>query len=336
MAANGTGFGKMLEALDEPALLIAEGTVINAYEAARTLLGARIEGKDVRLVFRQPQVLEPLLAGQGADVELSGLGGVERPWTVVIRPIADGQYLLRLLDRAAMMVAEKMRTDFVANASHELRTPLSTLVGYAETLSDDRGAIDDETQDRFVGIIHYEAKRMQRLVEDLISLSRIEGQRFSPPNEPVDLSALAEEAASNWRGLANEHQTELRLELEGPLPSTKGDRNQLLQLLDNLISNALRYGRRNSVVTIRLTSDDRAIELSVADHGEGIPAKYIPRLTERFYRVDKARSRESGGTGLGLAIVKHIVERHAGALDIRSTLGKGTTVAVSLPLARTD
>jgi two-component system phosphate regulon sensor histidine kinase PhoR len=333
MAETDRGFERMLEALDEPAFLVSGEVLTKANGAAKALLGARIEGKDVRLALRQPQVLELLLAGQAGDIEISGLGGFERPWTVSIRPVGDGDFLVRLVDRTALIAAEKMRTDFVANASHELRTPLSTLVGYAETLNEDRQAIDEATQDQFVGIIHSEAKRMQRLVEDLISLSRIEGQRFSPPNDPVDLAQLSQEAAGHWQGLAAERTTELRLKVEGALPVTKGDRNQLLQLLDNLISNALRYGRRGGSVTVRLRADDAAILLSVADEGEGIAAKHLPRLTQRFYRVDKARSRESGGTGLGLAIVKHIVERHAGSLDIQSVIGEGTTVTVALPYA---
>ena len=175
---------------------------------------------------------------------------------------------------------------------------------------------------------------MQRLVEDLISLSRIEGQRFSPPNDPVDVGVLVKEAAAHWHGLAAERNTQLRIEADAALPATKGDRSQLLQLIDNLISNALRYGRPGTTVTVAMNADDHMVRLIVSDQGEGIAAKYIPRLTERFYRVDKARSRESGGTGLGLAIVKHIVERHRGTLQIRSVVGAGTTVTVALPLAR--
>jgi two-component system phosphate regulon sensor histidine kinase PhoR len=331
--ARADGFDMLLEALDEPALLVVGDVVDVVNAAAKALLGIRIEGSDVRLVLRQPQILEPLLARESADVEISGLGGFERPWTVIIRPIGENKILVRLVDRTAMFVAEKMRTDFVANASHELRTPLSTLVGYAETLRLEGKAIDGETQERFVAIIHDEAKRMQRLVEDLISLSRIEGQRFSPANDPVDLGALAREAASHWQALAEERNTELRLVVADPLPATKGDRNQLLQLIDNLISNALRYGRVGTSMEIRAEADERVVRVSVSDQGEGIAAKHIPRLTERFYRVDKARSRESGGTGLGLAIVKHVVERHGGTLEIRSVLGEGTTVTVAMPRA---
>ena len=327
------GFAMVLEALDEPALLVSGGVVRLVNGRAKTLFGAGIEGSDVRLVLRQPQVLDQLLAEQAGDLEISGIGGFERPWTVVIRPVGDSQILVRLVDRAATVVAEKMRTDFVANASHELRTPLATLVGYAETLREQGAAIDGDTQGKFVGIIHDEAKRMQRLVEDLISLSRIEGQRFSPPNDPVDVGLLVREAASNWRALAEERSTQLKLETSNALPATRGDRNQLLQLLDNLISNALRYGRSGTTVTVGMTAEASMIRLTVSDQGEGIAAKHIPRLTERFYRVDKARSRDSGGTGLGLAIVKHVVERHRGRMEIRSDVGRGTDVHVLLPIA---
>ena len=323
----------VLDAIDEPALLLSGSIIQLANGAAKRLFGRDIEGSDVRLAVRQPQVLEQVIAGVPADVEFSGIGRFDRPWTAVIRPLTDKCLLVRFVDRSAALSAEKMRVDFVANASHELRTPLSVILGYAETVREQGDELDRDSRRRFVGIIHEEAKRMQRLVEDLISLSKIEGQRFNPLDDPVDLAALAAEAVTHWSGLAEERKATVEVDSDPDLEPTMGDRNQLLQLLDNLLSNALRYGRIGGRVRIQLHREGRMLRITVSDEGEGIPPEHIPRLTERFYRVDKARSRDSGGTGLGLAIVKHIVERHRGQLDIRSTVGRGTDVHVLLPVA---
>ena len=322
----------LIDALDEPALLVSGDRVATANAAAATLLGQIPQGSDVRLAIRHPEALERILSGAAADIEISGIGSAERPWQVSVRPLGRGTVLVRLGDRSAARAAEKMRVDFVANASHELRTPLATLVGYAETLREQAAEVDEDTRNRFVAVIHDEARRMQRLVEDLISLSRIEGERFSPPRDPIDIRQLAEEAAEHWRAFAEERRAEIRLDAEPGLPATTGDRDQLLQLLDNLIGNALRYGRPGTPVRIGMRAEKRMVRLTVSDEGEGIAAKHIPRLTERFYRVDKARSRDTGGTGLGLAIVKHIVERHRGRLDIQSEVGRGTDVHVLLPI----
>jgi two-component system phosphate regulon sensor histidine kinase PhoR len=225
-----------------------------------------------------------------------------------------------------------MRVDFVANASHELRTPLATILGYAETLREEAEAVDPATRRKFVEIIHDEARRMQRLVDDLISLSRIEAERFSVPTGAVELRALIEEASRNCRNAAEDRGCRIEIEVEADLPPVAGDRGQLLQLVENLISNAIRYGRFERPIVVRAYRERSMAHLSVRDEGEGIPAEHIPRVTERFYRVDASRSRALGGTGLGLAIVKHIVERHRGRLRIASRVGEGTTVHVQLPL----
>ncbi len=326
----------ILEALHEPALVVSGGRVRTANEPARTILGRDIEGQDVRLALRHPAAVERLLTAnpQGPEVaELVGLGEVERRWMMSVMPLPDGALFVRLSDRSEAHAAEQMRVDFVANASHELRTPLATLVGYAETLREQGAELDIETRERFTAIVHDEARRMQRLVEDLISLSRIEAERFSAPRDAIDLAELVEEVVAGLHSQAEERGSEIRLEIEPYLPSVTGDLSQILQLLDNLISNALRYGRKGTPVTVTLRRDLHMLHLSVADEGEGIAPEHIPRITERFYRVDPSRSRSLGGTGLGLSIVKHIVERHRGRLRFESELGTGTIVHVLLPIA---
>jgi two-component system phosphate regulon sensor histidine kinase PhoR len=326
----------LLDALPEPALIVVDGRVRTANEAARGVFGVGIEGGDVRTAIRHPAAVERLLGGApdaSDEVELAGVGEPDRRWTMTVAPLADGTLFVRLVDRSEAYAAEKMRVDFVANASHELRTPLATLVGYAETLREQGGEIDAPTRERFTAIVHEEARRMQRLVEDLISLSRIEAERFSTPTDPLPLGDLAAEAAESCRSLAAGRGSEIRLEAEQALPPVTGDRNEILQLVDNLIGNALRYGRVGAPVRVRMRREDAMVRLTVSDEGDGIAAEHIPRITERFYRVDPSRSRSLGGTGLGLSIVKHIVERHRGRLHIESKVGQGTDVHVLLPVA---
>jgi two-component system phosphate regulon sensor histidine kinase PhoR len=326
----------LLDALAEPALVVADRSVRLCNAAARAVLGAAIEGQDVRLAIRHPAALERLIGGarDAADeVELAGVGEADRRWMMTVAPLEDGSLFVRLIDRSEAHAAERMRVDFVANASHELRTPLATLVGYAETLREQSEEIDEATRDRFIAIIHDEARRMQRLVEDLISLSRIEAERFSTPRDPLMLPMLVDEARENSRGAMAKRGSRMVIEADDPLPAVGGDRNELLQLLDNLIGNALRYGREGTPVTVRMRREGEMVRLTVSDEGDGIAAEHIPRITERFYRVDPSRSRSLGGTGLGLSIVKHIVERHRGRLTIESVVGRGTDFHVLLPIA---
>jgi len=207
------------------------------------------------------------------------------------------------------------------------------LIGFLETLRDETARGDPATVERFIGIMEAEAQRMQRLIDDLLSLSRIEATRFSAPAEAVALAPLVQEVRSNLQHLAAERGSEIRIEAAEDLPPVAGDRTELLQLVDNLVGNALRYGRKGRPVIVSLNGEGRMLHLAVRDEGEGIAAEHIPRLTQRFYRVDAGRSRAAGGTGLGLAIVKHIVERHRGELEIESKLGEGTTAHVRLPIA---
>ncbi len=326
----------ILDAIDEPALIVRDGTVEMANSAAIELLGQQVVGRDLRFAIRHPLALASILESKKADVELVGIGSADRPWNLSSRQVPGGA-MVRLSDRSALRAAERMRTDFVANASHELRTPLATIIGYSETLAED-GPVDEENRNRFGATIQSEARRMLRIVEDLMSLSRIEADRFRTPDERVDLGEVARIAVEHATSLAERRGCRLEVSIEPDMPPVTGDFGQLLQLADNLLANAIRYGctRESGSAAISVHGDAQRVIIAVADRGEGIPPEHLPRLTERFYRVDSARSRESGGTGLGLAIVKHIVERHRGALDIQSELGKGTQVTVSLPAAESS
>jgi two-component system, OmpR family, phosphate regulon sensor histidine kinase PhoR len=323
-----------VDALDEPALIVEEHTVRVANSAARGLLGSGIEGRDVRLAIRHPQALERILAHRSCEVDVTGIGEIGRSWRMVVRQLDDHSALVRMIDRTQAVSAEKMRVDFVANASHELRTPLSTVLGYAETLAEE-GDLPADLRHNFGRTIRDEAARMLRIIEDLMSLSRIEADRFIAPNDSVSLGKIVETAVANASKSRRGTTCEFHVELPDALPPVRGDRSQLAQVFDNLLSNAVRYGCDGTERTIDIGGrlDGRWLTVTITDHGAGIPREHLPRVTERFYRVDTARSRESGGTGLGLAIVKHIVERHRGSLEIKSTVGVGTSVSVRLPLA---
>jgi two-component system phosphate regulon sensor histidine kinase PhoR len=228
-----------------------------------------------------------------------------------------------------------LRVVFVAYASHELRTPLATIIGFIETLGEGGGADDAAIRQRFLGIMMGEAKRMQQLVDDLISLSRIEADRFSTPQTPLGLGPVVEEVIGVIRSGLRDNPDRIELTV-GHVPNVRADRVQIAQLLHNLIGNSIKYGKTGTPIRVLLDSAQGKVRLRISDEGEGISAEHLPRLTERFYRVDAGRSRSIGGTGLGLAIVKHIAERHRAVLDIASQLGKGTTVTVTFPAVLTD
>ncbi len=332
---TGEAFG-LLEGLSEAALIARDRHVVASNSAARALLGEDIDGDRLDRMISHPAAIEALdrIGSEETDeIELAGLGGSRRHWLMRSAPLADGTILIRFVDRSEARAAEQMRVDFVANASHELRTPLSTLIGYTETLREQGEAIDDRTREHFLSVVHDEARRMQRIVEDLISLSRIEAEKFTAPTEAVDLHPLIELALDGARRIADERGSLLVLKVAANLPRVAADRGQVLQLLDNLVTNALRYGEPGTPVTVSADAEGPMVHLSVRDQGEGIAPEHIARVTERFYRVDTSRSRSLGGTGLGLSIVKHIVERHRGRLNIESEPGKGTCVHVLLPAA---
>jgi len=226
-----------------------------------------------------------------------------------------------------------MRADFIANAGHELKTPLATLIGFIETLLGPARE-DVAARERFLGIMREQAQRMARLVDDLLSLSRIELNEHVAPTDRVALAPVIDEVARGLELRAAERGIRIIRALPPDLPEVQGDRDELAQIFQNLLDNAVKYGRPHSEIEVSGgTGSEMLVRVAVADQGEGIPSEQLPRLTERFYRVDTARSRELGGTGLGLAIVKHIVNRHRGRLDIASTVGRGSTFTVWLRAA---
>ncbi|MCW3845659.1 ATP-binding protein [Sphingomonas sp. LB-2] len=328
--------GEMIEVIAEPVLVIAGNRVVSANRAARALLGQHILGEDVRIAIRHPAAAERLLnpaeATPGAPIHLVGLGTRDQRWEMRVRDMGNLR-VVHLTDRTGSYATERMRVDFVANASHELRTPLASLLGYVETLQDEAGE-DAQVRGRFLKIMHVEAQRMQRLIDDLISLSRIEADKYRKPGDTIDLAELIDEVRSELSAGVDTRADDIVLDLTD-VPPVRGDRSQMSQLLHNIVGNAMKYGREGTPITLALgTGNDGMVRLSVSDEGEGIAPEHLPRLTERFYRVDSGRSRAMGGTGLGLAIVKHIVERHRGRLDIVSSVGKGTSVVILLPAQR--
>ena len=325
----------LLEGLSEPAIIVSDRRVVAANAAARRLFDSPLDDRRLDEVISHPAALEALERGSDAveDVELTGLGGSRRHWLMRTAILGKRSRLIRFVDRSEARAAEQMRVDFVANASHELRTPLATLIGYTETLREQGEEIDGGTRERFLAVVHDEARRMQRVVEDLISLSRIEAEKFTAPTDAVALDSLIDRALEAERRAADERGTALVRDIAHNLPRVAGDGGQIAQLLDNLLSNALRYGDPGTPVTVSARAEGAMVHLSVKDEGDGIAPEHIARVTERFYRVDTSRSRSLGGTGLGLSIVKHIVERHRGRLSIESELGRGTTIHVVLPIA---
>lgn len=338
-------FDRLLEGIAEPMLICERARVVRANRAALRVLGAHIVGEDVRIAIRHPAAAERLAnlapMAEPVTIELLGLGARDQRWQMQIAPFGGGDQadrrVVHLIDRSGTHAAEKMRVDFVANASHELRTPLAAILGFIETLTDPKAGADEETRQRFLAIMDGEARRMQHLVDDLMSLSRIEAEKYRLPDTAVDMEELVSEVADIFRHRHGPRGSDINVSVDALVSPVQGERAQLSQVLHNLIGNSVKYGRPGTPITISLArATPQMVRLSVADEGEGIAPDHLPRLTERFYRVDSGRSRAMGGTGLGLAIVKHVVERHRGRLDISSVLGKGTTVTILLPVAEAD
>lgn len=270
----------------------------------------------MRLEIKRARPEELVLEGQMA---LAG-EGVKEPRGVLL--------VLRDITRARRL--EQMRTDFVSNVTHELRTPLTAIRGFAETLLE--GALDDpETAHHFVGIIKRESDHLGRLIEDLLDLSRIESGRWKMKKEPVQLARLAAETIGRLAPKARELGVDLRISVPADLPELPGDPGRLAQVLLNLVDNALKYTPAGGTVTVSAADAGSEVSVSVADTGAGIPKADLPRIFERFYRVDKARTRTTGGTGLGLSIVKHIVDAHGGTIGVVSDAGQGAVFTFTLP-----
>ncbi|MHC8508472.1 MAG: ATP-binding protein [Rhodospirillales bacterium] len=342
---------RVLDSLPDPILLIdGARAVTGANRAARTALGVEPRGQDLAGALRHPDVLkaaDAVLAGAPrAAAEITLPESPPRIFAVHAAGIEGGgegygqsgpRAILVFSDITAGKSAERMRTDFVANASHELRSPLSALLGFIETL---RGPAlgDAEAAARFLDIMDREARRMARLIDDLMSLSKVETDEHIRPQGRVNLALVIQHAADTLAQKAAERGVTITADIEPGLADAPGDADQLVQVARNLIENAVHYGRADSDVTVTVRRVQRIPDIggagfavAVADRGDGIPAEAASRLTERFYRVDEARSQSLGSTGLGLAIVKHIVNRHRGRLVIESEPGEGSVFTVYLP-----
>jgi two-component system phosphate regulon sensor histidine kinase PhoR len=322
-------------------LMVENARVTAANQVALRLLGPNIVSQNVRMAFRHAGAIErltdPDAQHSGHPIRLAGIGQKNQLWDMRIQTMGPSQKIVHMADRSGTQAAEKMRVDFVANASHELLTPLAAIKGFIETLDDPAAGDDVATRSRFLGIMATETDRMQALVRDLMSLSRIEAEKYDPPQTPVDFSDIVMETVDQLRNSQKERGADIMIDVMAGLPPVMGDSGQLRQLASNILNNALKYGRAGTPVTVSLvrSRSGAMIGFSVTDVGDGIAPEHLPRLTERFYRVDSGRSRLVGGTGLGLSLVKHIVDRHRGHLEIRSTVGKGTTVSILLPVAPT-
>lgn len=344
----------LIEALPEPVLVVGTDRRIEAANAAaRELFGASIQGTQVLSCIRQPEAAAALQAGFAALGDPAAPAGPfeasklittatgESVWRMHVSVVradgADGRLVVSMRDISQLAEAEQQRRDFVANVSHEMRSPLTVLLGFIETL---RGPArgDPVARDQFLIIMEREAQRMTRLVADLLSLSKVESDEKIRPRAPVSVSEVLRATLAALRPQIEEARIAVSLHDEAAVAPIPGDRDQLVQVFHNLIENALKYGAAGGRIEIETQRSAHmpglagpALRISVTDFGEGIDPIHIPRLTERFYRVDGHRSREMGGTGLGLAIVKHIINRHRGRLSIRSARGEGSSFIVHLP-----
>jgi len=338
----------VLSAIPIPLVWIGRDQRIKALNSrAEALLGGVVIGRHHVTVMRQPAVLACIEAAfetgflQSCEYAIRDAAR-DSIYRVTASPLTAGEdgVMLGYEDIGLLQAADEMRRDFVANVSHELRSPLTAMLGFIETLSGP--ARDDAAaRDRFLGIMKTEASRMNRLVQDLLSLSRVEANERQQPKTTVDLNDCLQRAVSTLERQAKEAGVQLNLPGAAQPMTVQGDADQLLQVLTNLIENAIKYGGREVSVTISEiardpTLRDAAVMIEVADDGPGIDPLHIPRLTERFYRIDAHRSRDLGGTGLGLAIVKHIVNRHRGKLRIESAPGQGARFIVILPQGKSD
>lgn len=289
--------------------------VTHHFDLDEKMLQVLQDGQTCSLEIRRARPQEEILEARLAP---SGYGTEEQGVLVVLRNVTRARQL------------EKMRTEFVANVTHELRTPLTAIQGFAETLLD--GALDDPDAARhFVGIIKQESESLARLIEDLLDLSHIESGKWKMYREPIQVAHLVQETVERMGPQAQEKGITLEVHVPAELPEITGDPRRLSQVLLNLMSNALKYTPSGGTVSVRAWEEDRWVRVSVADTGVGIPKADLPRVFERFYRVDKARSRATGGTGLGLSIAKHIVEAHGGSITVESDVGQGATFTFSLP-----
>jgi two-component system phosphate regulon sensor histidine kinase PhoR len=341
--------GGLIGGLPDPVVALDwKGRVAAFNEAARAVAPTLRAGEPVSLAFRMPEVVDAVrrasIRNETQRVELFQRVPVDRWFEVIVAPVKFHQHypadlpdmvLMTFHDLTPLRRVEEMRADFVANASHELRTPLAALSGFIETL---QGPARDDApaRERFLKIMQAQATRMARLIDDLLSLSRIELSAHLRPATPVDVVPIVGLVADSLETLARDRDVKILLQPQTEPLVVLGDRDELIRVFENLVENALKYGATGKRVEINFSrgaTPDGLPEARVAvrDYGPGIAPEHLPRLTERFYRVDVADSRAQGGTGLGLALAKHILNRHRGRLSIASTPGKGATFTVHLP-----
>ena len=332
---------------DPVVALDREGRVLALNERARALAPALRQGEPVAFALRIPELIEAIgrAAAEGEEKRVVYFERVplDRWFETVVMPVKreptavrPDLILMTFHDLTPLRRVEEMRADFVANASHELRTPLAALLGFIETLQGSARE-DPKARTRFLAIMQEQGRRMARLIDDLLSLSRIELNAHRRPDTPVDLVPIVRQTVDGLETLARDRGVTVNIEAANAL-TVLGDHDELLRIFENLVENALKYGAAGKRVDITLklaTSSDGQPEaqVSVRDYGPGIAPEHLPRLTERFYRVDVTESRAQGGTGLGLALVKHILNRHRGRLTIDSAPGAGATFTIHLPTA---
>jgi two-component system phosphate regulon sensor histidine kinase PhoR len=334
----------IIAGLPDPVIVLdRDGRVIAFNAGAGNLAPALRRGDPASIALRVPELVEAVrqcqTGGPVRRIEFSERVPTERHFEAFVSPISVANQqavLIALHDMTATRRVEEMRADFVANASHELRTPLAALTGFIETM---QGPARDDAvaRERFLGIMREQAWRMARLIDDLLSLSRIELRAHMRPDTPVDLVPIVRQVVDGLQTLAKDRGVAIQVTAPGP-QIVLGDRDELLRLFENLIENGLKYGASGKRVEVTMLSGEagaaRETVVSVRDYGPGIPSEHLPRLTERFYRADVGESRAQGGTGLGLALVKHILNRHHGRLSIESQPGQGATFTVRLPLSQ--
>lgn len=339
---------QLIGGLPSPAIVLDHDTRVIAFNAAASGVAPALRrGEPALITLRMPELVDAIRragkTGEAQRVEFFERVPLDRWFEAFVTPVVldDGEDASDILvmtfnDLTPLRRVEEMRADFVANASHELRTPLAALLGFIETLQGP-AKNDVAAREKFLGIMQQQAARMARLIDDLLSLSRIELNAHLPPNTLTDLAPLVRQVADGLQTLARDRQVEIKVEAPAEPLAVLGDRDELIRALENLVENALKYGAAGKRVEITLTrAQTRAgtpeARIAVRDHGPGIAPEHLPRLTERFYRVDVADSRAQGGTGLGLALVKHVLNRHGGRVTIDSTLGQGATFTMHLPL----
>jgi two-component system, OmpR family, phosphate regulon sensor histidine kinase PhoR len=326
----------LVKAYPHAAVLVGFRGLVSVFNmAAATHFPYLRENQPLSFAIRDPELLDAvalsLFDGETRRFEVTERLPVERAFAVHVAHAAPVGVLVVFDDLSAGRKLERMRVDFVANASHELRTPLASLLGFVETLQGP-AKNDGEARGRFLGIMEVQAKRMARLIDDLLSLSRIEMNAHIRPSVAVELSGVVRQITDALTPLARDRGVEIELGLPAFPALIAGDGDELLRVFENLIENAIKYGASGGKINIVLNiNHSNEIAVSIQDFGAGIPADHLPRLTERFYRVNPTQSRETGGTGLGLAIVKHIVQRHRGRLEIESVVGKGSVFRVIFP-----